>query len=94
MKTNATLSPVNIILFYSINGFENLVANNLIVAHSKIKSEIVAELHDILQYASRTSDLSELLEKDYCKKENMTLQQSNEMFKKWSEIWTAKLTTK
>ena len=70
-----------------INGFENLVANNLIVAHSKIKPEIVAELHDILQYASRTSDLSELLEKDYCRKENMTLQQSNEIFKKWADTW-------
>jgi tripartite-type tricarboxylate transporter receptor subunit TctC len=77
-----------------INGFENLVANNLIVAHSKIKPEIIEELHSILKYAARTFELGEMYEKDFCKKEDLTLQQSNELFKKWSENWPAILPSK
>ena len=74
-----------------IHGFENLVANNIIVANANVKTEIIEELHNILRYASRTPELSEQYEKDFCKKENMTLQQSNDLYKKWSETWPVKL---
>lgn len=72
-----------------INGFENLFANNMIIANKNVKPEVVTELHSILRYASRIPELGELYEKDFCKKEDLTLTQTNDLYTKWSEQWSA-----
>ena len=75
-----------------VNGFESLSMSSIIVASSNVKPEIITELHSILNYASRVPELSEAYEKDFCKKSDLSLQQSNDLYKKWTEFWPVKVT--
>jgi tripartite-type tricarboxylate transporter receptor subunit TctC len=77
---------------FGISGFENLVMGSMILTSSNVKTEIITELHNILNYASRAPELNEAYEKDFCKKSDLSLQQSNELYKKWSETWPVKVT--
>jgi len=71
-----------------VKGFENLVAHNFIIANASVAPEVVAELHSILQNAAKTApELSDMYEKDFCKKEELSLQQTNDIYKKWSDQW-------
>ena len=77
---------------FGVNGFESLSTSSIIVASSNVKPEIITELHSILNYASRVPELSEAYEKDFCKKSDLSLQQSNDLYKKWTEFWPVKVT--
>ena len=87
--TSGSISHKNFPAFSKIgvNGFESFVSDYFIVANANVKPEVVVELNNILQHASRTNELKELYEKDFCKKEDLTLQQSNDTFKKWADTW-------
>jgi tripartite-type tricarboxylate transporter receptor subunit TctC len=75
-----------------ITGFENFSSDYMIIANINTEPELLMELNNILQHASRTTELKDLYDKDYCKKEYLTLQQSNDLYKKLSETWPVKIT--
>jgi tripartite-type tricarboxylate transporter receptor subunit TctC len=75
-----------------ITGFENFSSDYMIIANINTEPELLMELNNILQHASRATELKDLYDKDYCKKEYLTLQQSNDLYKKLSETWPVKIT--
>jgi hypothetical protein len=91
--TSGTIDHKNFPTFskFGIKGFENFVSNYIIVARADTDATLVEELHTILQKASMTVELKDQYDKDYCRKETLSLRQSNEIYKKWSETWPKNL---
>ena len=76
-----------------VKGFEGLVSNYQIAINNQFDPKIIAELHDILVSAAKSSkSLQDIYDRDYCtNSNNLNLKQSTDMYNRWTKYWSEKL---
>ena len=94
---SGTLDHKNVTTFNSqgVKGFNGLTSSYAMYVKNTTDPKVIAELHSIFSKAALASGdkLQDAYNRDYCPGANLSLKESDDIFKKWTKYWPEKLST-